>query len=280
MDKCELDTLMLIQPGRPLWVLAVSAQAGSQMDYWQFHFKNFTLALINLILEKKSHSFISNFITLLLASTFLRYNWDIKLDNIYNFDCFQDGDSFLKVLIVCDLQDRIRWYGQCSADHPPSHILYHTLHSADNYTISLSSHPLQASSIRSFVWRFICRHSYEHPSSPTVTWDLVTDGTFTLIGRSTHLVNVRRRGYETGASWSPAVIRGFMGKDSRCHMLWCPAYQVVARGSGWHQQMPYHYAHQKSCLFTFLRIFQYHHVYIGGWCWMLNVKFGADSIKW
>ena len=89
---------------------------------------------------------------------------------------------------------------KAGTDHPAAHILSHT-DTGDNYTITLSSHPLM------FPQSLLCLEIYlTNPDTVTsiflslVTRDLVTDGTFYL-NWSLPRNNVRR-GYETGGSWS------------------------------------------------------------------------------
>ena len=89
------------------------------MEYLQFHLENFTplersnkqikiqnllptiICIIRLSSQSAYHFPIRVLITILLSLERLRHPHVTD-------DCFQSGDSFLRVPIVCDLQDRIQ----------------------------------------------------------------------------------------------------------------------------------------------------------------------------
>ena len=149
---------------------------------------------------------------------------------------FPIRDSFLRVLTVCDLQDRIQWWPALTTQstHPLSHWHRRQLY---NYPVLTSSH---VSSIRPLSGDLSdkSRHGYEHlplSSHPLlVTRDLVTDGTFNLNWSwPPQYCQQRLRGRRQLVS----VTSWVLGKDSRWHTPPVASISAGVRGAGWHQQM-------------------------------------------
>ena len=142
------------------------------MEYLQFHLENFTLLERSNKLKSKLINKTKNKLVLLsdMSPDLSSDNHFVVRGEIETYpdvtnDCFQSGDSFLRVLIVCDVQDR-----PALTTHPHTSCL--TLDTGDNHTISLYSHPLRVSSIRSLSVELSdkSRHCYDHLPLSSALW--------------------------------------------------------------------------------------------------------------